>query len=96
MDNRNNVAYVNDKNMLRIFTLLGQKFVSMYQGETLLEYTDIIPSEVVQFTEDFNYLLFRASSYKIIVFQMSDKQIANTFTLTEKINDFSLAKSLEF
>jgi hypothetical protein len=59
LDNKNNVAYVNDQNVLRIFSLLAQKNIAMYQGGSLQDYTDSIPPEVIQFTGNYHYLAFR-------------------------------------
>jgi len=82
--------------VLRIYSLLAQKSLAIYKGEYLTDFTDSIPSEVVQFTGDYEYLAFRSSSQKILVFDMATRNIQKEFTYDEKIVDYSIASNLEY
>jgi len=65
----------------------------MYKGEQLTDFTDSIASEVVQFTGNYEYLAYRTSSNKIIVFDMATRNIQKEFTYDEKIVDYSIARN---
>jgi len=97
LDNKNNVAYVNEKNVLRIYSLLYNKHIAMYAGDTLTDYTDSIPQEVIQFTGGYHYLAFRGTPHKITLFDMATQQKSKEFTYKEeKIVDYSISQNLEY
>jgi len=72
------------------------KSVAMYKGENLVDFTDTITPEVLQFTADYEYLAFRSGPNKILVFDMATRNIQKEFTYSEKIVDYSIASNLEY
>jgi len=96
LDDKHNVVYVNEDNLLRIYNLNDSRVIAEYQGESLLDLTDLIPNQTCQFTSDFNYLAFRASSTKIVLFDMLSKGIVKEIVADEKIDDFTISPQRDY
>jgi WD40 repeat protein len=96
LDDKHNVAYVNEDNVLRIYNLNESRVIAEYKGDSLLDLTDLIPNQACQFTSDFNYLAFRAASNKIILFDMLSKGIVKEIIADEKINDFTISPQRDY
>ena len=91
IDDKHNVAYVDETNKISIFSIEQGKVIAEYQGGSLSELTDIIPNQACQFTSDFNYLAFRANANKIVLFDMLTKGLVKEYQSGEKINDFTIS-----
>lgn len=91
IDDKLNVAFVNQDNKMRLFNIQEGIITAEYQGEVLPDYTDFIPNQAVQFTSDFNFIAFRASATKIIMFDMATKAIVKEYNSIDKIYDYSIS-----
>lgn len=91
IDDKLNIVFVNEDNLLRIYSIYRGVTVAEYQGEALPDFADYIPTQAVQFTSDFTYLAFRNSSTTITIFDMRTKQIVRVVTCNDKIYDYSIS-----
>ena len=96
IDDNHNIAYVNEDNVLRIYSIEQGVVIAEYKGENLMELTDIIPNQACQYTSDYNYLAFRSSSTKITLFDMVSKGIVKEYFCDDKINDFSISSQKDY
>lgn len=96
IDDKHNVAYVNEENILRIFNISVGRVIAEYKGEKMSEFIDIVPNQACQFTSDFNYLAFRSGGKKITMFDMYSKGIVKEYDSDELINDFTISPQRDY
>lgn len=96
IDDKHNVAYVDETNMLSIYSIEQGKVIAEYKGGNLSELTDIIPNQACQFTSDFNYLAFRSEADKIVLFDMLTKGLVKEYKSTDKIHDFTISPQRDY
>jgi len=91
IDSHHNVVFVNEDNLLRIYSILEGVYISEFKGDKLPDYTDKIPNQAAQFTVDYNYLAFRNSSTTILLFDMRTKTICKKYSTDGKMDDYSIS-----
>lgn len=96
LDDKHNIAYVNQDNIIRIFNIEQSRVIAEYKGEKMMDITDSIPNQACQFTSDYNYLAFRSGGKKIVLFDMYSKAISKEYTSTELINDFTISPQRDY
>lgn len=96
LDDKHNVAYVNEDNILRIFNLEQGRVIAEYRGEKMTDYIDVIPNQACQFTSDFNFLAFRSGGKKITLFDMYSKGIVKEYESGEMMNDFTISPQRDY
>ena len=91
IDDTHIVAFVNEDNVLRMYSIDEGLITAEYAGEKMEEYNEFIPTKACQFTSDFNYICFRSSSKKVTIFDVKTKQIVKEINTTEIIQDYSVS-----
>jgi WD40 repeat protein len=95
-DNKHNLAYVNEDNLLRVHSLSMNHTVFTYKGEALTEWTDFIPDQAAQFTSDFSKLVFRAGPKLIVFLNLALQGVEKKITTNDKIDDFSISAQMDY
>lgn len=96
IDDKHNIAYVNEDNLLRIINLSLNHCSLQLQGQPLLEMTDELSDETVQYTADFRYLVFRSGSKQIVFINTSTHKIERKLDTEDKIRDFSVSVACDY
>ena len=85
IDDKHTIAYVNQDNVLRMYSIDEGLITAEYHGDKMDEYNEFIPTKACQFTSDFNYICFRSSSKKVTIFDVKTKQIVKEINTNELI-----------
>lgn len=97
IDDKHNIAYVNEDNLLRVINLSMNHCVFSFQGQPLKELTDEIPDQAVQFTQNFRHLVFRTGAKTINFFLVNNNYaMEKKITTSDKIRDFSIAATCDY
>lgn len=96
LDDKHNVAYVNEDNVLRIYNIEQGRVIAEYKGEKMMNIADKVPNQACQFTSDYNYLAFRSGSKKITLFDMFSKGIVKEYESNDLIHDFSISPQRDY
>lgn len=96
IDDKHNISYVNDKNLLRVINLSLNHCTLQLQGQVLQELTDELPDQTVQYTADFRHLVFRSGSKQILFINTHSLKIEKKLDSNDKIRDFSVAMTCDY
>jgi WD40 repeat protein len=97
IDDKHNITYVNEDNLLRVINLSLNHCVFTFQGQPLKELTDQIPEQTVQYTRDYRHLVFRTGPRTINFFLPNNNYVMEKKIMTsDKILDFSIAATCDY
>jgi hypothetical protein len=97
IDDKHNIAYVNEDNLLRVINLSLNHCIFTFQGQPLKELTDEIPDQAIQYTHNYRHLVFRTGAKQINFFLVNNNYVMEKKILTsDKIRDFSIAATCDY